>query len=130
MTSMEEPQTTETPTEALTESSKYFSISDYAGTFYPVDSNLHIYIIMKSQSEGSTDIEISISNGNYTHVSEVVFTGNIDVNPFTFEAEDGFGRNRYTLDFKDGKIYLTAKCIEFYDIWAIPELNQVEMIHV
>lgn len=103
-----------------------FNISNYNGMFYSEDSNVHSYITIKLQSEKSGNIEVNISNENATRVSQVIFSGNIEENLITFEEDDGFGKNSYTIEFKNGKIYLTAKCIECYGIWAIPELNQVE----
>lgn len=124
--------TTEPPTEALTESTtesnKSFSISDYAGTYSPTDTTLYIGMTIEAQSESSAHIYIEITNSKFTHLSENNFTGNVDSNPFTFEVEDGFGRNQFTLEFRDGAIYMTAKCIECYDTWGIAPFNQVELV--
>lgn len=104
-----------------------FNINDYNGMFYPNDSNTNAYIIINSQSEKNVNIEVNISNLKATHVSQVIFSGNVDNNVLIFEEDDGFGRNSYTLEFLNQKVYLTAKCIESYDIWGIPELNKLEL---
>lgn len=104
-----------------------FNINDYNGMFYPNDSNTNAYIIINSQSEKNVNIEVNISNPKATHVSQVIFSGNVDNNVLIFEEDDGFGRNSYTLEFLNQKVYLTAKCIESYGIWGIPELNKLEL---
>ena len=104
-----------------------FNISDYNGMFYPNDSNINAYIIIDYQSEKNANIEINISNSKATYVSQVFFSGNVDNSLLIFEDDDGFGRNSYTLEFFNQKVYLTAKCIELYGIWGIPELNKLEL---
>ena len=104
-----------------------FNINDYNSMFYPNDSNTNAYIIINSQSEKNVNIEVNISNPKATHVSQVIFSGNVDNNVLIFEEDDGFGRNSYTLEFLNQKVYLTAKCIESYGIWGIPELNKLEL---
>ncbi len=104
-----------------------FNINDYNCMFYPNDSNTNAYIIINSQSEKNVNIEVNISNPKATHVSQVIFSGNVDNNVLIFEEDDGFGRNSYTLEFLNQKVYLTAKCIESYGIWGIPELNKLEL---
>lgn len=60
--------------------------------------------------------------------SENSFSGNIESNIFTFETDDGYGRNSFTLDFKEDEIYLPGKCIDYYSsIWGLPEMNNIEM---
>ena len=103
------------------------NINDYNCMFYPNDSNTNAYIIINSQSEKNVNIEVNISNPKATHVSQVIFSGNVDNNVLIFEEDDGFGRNSYTLEFLNQKVYLTAKCIESYGIWGIPELNKLEL---
>ena len=104
-----------------------FNINDYNGMFYPNDSNTNAYIIINSQSEKNVNIEVNISNPKATYVSQVIFSGNVDNSVLIFEEYDDFGRNSYTLEFLNQKVYLTAKCIESYGIWGIPELNKLEL---
>nr|MDE6020605.1 hypothetical protein [Ruminococcus sp.] len=126
-----EPEQTVLPTESTSEEiTNNFDISDYNGMFYPNDSNVHAYVDIQSKSEKYADIEVNISNTNATHISQVFFSGNIDSNTLTFENEDEYrlyGKNSYTLEFKDGKVYLTSKCIKQGHILDIPELNKVEL---
>ena len=121
---MYERITVPTPQEKNTNN---FNISDYNGIFYPSDSNVNAYVIIEYQSEKYADIEVNITNKNATRVSQVIFSGNIEDILLTFEEDDGFGKNSYILELLDGKVYLTAECIESYGTWGIPNLNKVEL---
>lgn len=121
---------TETHTDTVAEpkaNNNNFNINDYNGMFYPNYSNINAYIIINSQSEKNVNIEVNISNPKAIYVSQVIFSGNVDNSVLIFEEDDDFGRNSYTLEFLNQKVYLTAKCIESYGIWGIPELNKLEL---
>ena len=108
----------------------YVNIKDYEGAYYPTNSEYNVYLEISNVVENSADVYIGITNNRGTRVSENIYnTGNITNNTITFETQDGFGKNQFTLEFEDNKIYLTGKCIEIDDIsiWAIPELTRLEM---
>lgn len=107
----------------------YVNIKDYEGTYYPTNSEYNVYLKISNIVENSADVYIGITNNRGTRVSENTYTGNITNKTITFETQDGFGKNQFTLEFTDNKIYLTGRCIELndFEIWAIPELNRLEM---
>lgn len=116
-----------TPESTVT-SSNNFNINNYEGTYHAVNSDFNLQMEIKIQSESSVDVKITFTNYTGTRVSENSFSGNIESNTFTFETDDGYGRNSFTLDFKEDKIYLLGKCIDCYSsIWGLPEMNQIEM---
>ena len=104
-----------------------FSVKDYEGIYYPVHSDFNLQMEVKIQSESSVDIKITFTNDTGTRVSENIFSGNIESIPIHFETDDGYGRNSFTLDFKNDKIYLTGKCIKSDGLWGLPEMNKIEM---
>lgn len=106
-----------------------FNIKNYEGTYYPTNSEYYVYLKISNVVENSANVYIGITNSHYTRASENTYTGNITNNEVTFETQDGFGKNQFTLEFKDNKIYLTGRCIKLNDFetWAIPELNSLEM---
>lgn len=105
-----------------------FNINNYEGTYHTVNSDFNLQMEIKIQSESSVDVKITFTNDTGTRVSENSFSGNIESNTFTFETDDGYGRNSFTLDFKEDKIYLLGKCIDCYSsIWGLPEMNQIKM---
>lgn len=105
-----------------------FNIKDYEGTYYPINSNYYISLNISNITENSADIYVEFTNDSGTRVSQNSYIGNIDSNIFTFETDDGFGKNSFTLEFQDDKIILTGKCVDCYSqLWGIPEMNQIEM---
>ena len=102
-------------------------LSDYSGTYHPVNSDFNIVMNLQVTADNHADIDITITNSTRTKVSQNIYTGNIVSSIPSFETDDGFGKNRFTIEFEDGYIRLTGKCIESYGTWGIPELNQVEM---
>lgn len=111
------------------DNNSYVNIKDYEGTYYPTNSEYHVYLEISNVVEHSANVYIGITNNRGTRVSENTYIGNITNNTITFETQDGFGKNQFTLEFEDNKIYLTGKCIELDDFanWAIPELSRLEM---
>lgn len=109
----------------------HFNISDYDGAFYPTSyDDCPTAITINVQSETTANILVEITNKNYTRYGRSEFSGNINSNPFTFEENDGFNNNcKFTLEFKDGKIYLTTKHIQLDSNagWTIPELDKIEL---
>lgn len=105
-----------------------FNIKNYERTYYPINSDFNIMVDISVQTESLTTVEIHFTNDTGTRVSENIFTGDINSNIFTFETDDGFGKNSFTLEFQDDKIILTGKCVDCYSqLWGIPEMNQIEM---
>lgn len=113
------------------QNNNHFNISDYEGVFYPTSyDDCPTAITINVQSETSANVLVEITNKNYTRYGRSEFSGNINSNPFTFEENDGFNNNcKFTLEFKDGKIYLTTKHIQLDSNagWAIPELDKIEL---
>lgn len=108
--------------------SNNFNIKNYEGTYYPVNSDFNIMVDISVQTESLTTVEIHFTNDTGTRVSNNIFTGAINSNIFTFETDDGYGKNSFTLEFQDDKIILTGKCVDCYSqLWGIPEMNQIEM---
>lgn len=121
------PLNEETINSVLFESNN-FNIKNYEGTYYPVNSDFNIMVDISVQTESLTTVEIHFTNDTGTRVSDNIFTGDINSNIFTFETDDGFGKNSFTLEFQDDKIILTGKCVDCYSqLWGIPEMNQIEM---
>lgn len=108
--------------------SNNFNIKNYEGTYYPVNSDFNIMVDISVQTESLTTVEIHFTNDTGTRVSNNIFTVAINSNIFTFETDDGYGKNSFTLEFQDDKIILTGKCVDCYSqLWGIPEMNQIEM---
>lgn len=106
----------------------YVNIKDYEGAYYPTNSEYHVYLEISNVVENSADVYIEITNNGGTRVSENTYIGNITNNTITFETQDGFGKNQFTLEFNKGKIYLTGRCIDCYsNLWGIPEMDNIEM---
>lgn len=99
-----------------------FDISEYYGKYAAADCNLWLEI---TESENSNaEIFITFCNDLGSKVSESWFTGSVKANPFTFTADDGWGKNSYTLEFIEDEIIVSANCIECTSgLWSIPSIS-------
>lgn len=101
-----------------------FEITKYCGRYECSDMNL--WVDLTEAQDGEIEIKVEFLNESGTKQSESHYKGLISTTPFTYEADDGWGINSYTLEFFDDKIKVDAYCVECTSgYWEIPNISAV-----